>query len=254
MPSARDLVGAEGHLAAAIYYDAAVPLEALDAASAALLSVLLQAANIENIEMNLGDLELDEHGRPKDKASAIAGSTPASPEDRAKLILHAQVMIGCHVHFAVRAARAVLSVGYEFSSPPFIRILVELIEHRKAIDADQTAREAQQWLAGRRSVKDRDLDPSTRQLYKNLTQDSHGDIRTVQRLFDPTDRKIDLTPKRTHRTRATLLILASIARDQAVLVADRAALTVSGVENLDRVLAEQWKALTADVEGESSGG
>jgi hypothetical protein len=58
----------------------------------------------------------------------------------------AQVYIGIRVFRTIRAARAVLAMGYEAEARALDRIVVELQAHRQAIIADATGAEALAWL------------------------------------------------------------------------------------------------------------
>jgi hypothetical protein len=79
-------------------------------------------------------------------------------------------------------------------------------------------------------------------LYANLSTDSHGDPAPVQRLIGP-DGKIALAPTRGNATRATLLMHAGFARDQAVSIAAGAGITVEGIAELDQAIQAGWERL-----------
>jgi hypothetical protein len=184
-----------------------------------------------------GNVELDREGVP-------AGG------DIAELKLQALQFVGVRIFRVVRAARAALATGYEAETRPFDRILVELLEHRQAVVADETGKAALDWLQGKRGrgvgARVREMSPSD--LYARLSEDSHGDPAPVARLVDSATRAIALKPMRTAATRASLLMHAGLCRDQAVVIAQAADLSLSGVEHLDAAVHAAWDALIVEAD------
>ena len=181
------------------------------------------------------------------------GKLPLRSQDTPALIRNAQVLIGVQALRVTRAARAVLSVGYEVEVQPYARILVELGTHRTAIAKDDTGREAFRWLTLQRSFKERFLDMSARELYENLSRDSHGDPTAVMRLYDAGTSMIEIAPTRTHKTRASLLLHAGFLRDQAVLLSglSEGRVVLAGLEHLDAGIGEAWIRLREEVPEQS---
>jgi hypothetical protein len=167
----------------------------------------------------------------------------------------AQQFIGVRSLRVVRAARATLAGGYEPESRAHDRILVELGAHRRAILDDESGKTALDWLKGksRRGVTARVNAMSPSDLYKNLSQDSHGDPEPIQRLAaDATANTIYIEPRRTLATRASLLMHAGFCRDQAVVIAQAAGIQLNGLPELDEAIRGGWDALESEYESDSS--
>jgi len=170
------------------------------------------------------------------------------------LILLALHFIGIRALRGMRAARAVLAAGYEPEAHALDRVLIELQAHRGAILADATGAEALAWVRGKRRSREKGWDgisarvktanPEAEGLYGRLSQDSHGDPAPAIGLIDAEDGQVQLAPRRTVATRASLLFHAGFARDQAGLIADRAGgITVQGLEDLAEAIRAAWKRL-----------
>lgn len=165
------------------------------------------------------------------------------------LQLYAQQIIGIRIFRTVRAAMAVLAIGYEPETRALDRIIVELIAHRKAIDEDPSGEEARLWLDGKRdhgiSAKVNAMQPTD--MYRHLSQDSHGDPRAVWRLFHEESGAIILGPtRRPLAARASLLMYAGVCVDQAGIVAALAGLSVGGHEELAERVRAGWRELEAN--------
>jgi hypothetical protein len=158
--------------------------------------------------------------------------------DIGALHLHAQFFIGVRGLGTIRAGRAVLAAGYEPEARSHARVLVELQAHRQAILDDDTGTEALAWLQRKRlwGIGKRVSKIGPKELYRNLSSDSHGDPLPVERLFDPLADALMVSPRHTAGTRATLWLYAGFARDQAVLTAGLAGMTLGGVDQLDAEL------------------
>jgi hypothetical protein len=226
------LRAAEGPLAERFETDVADELKALGDACALLVFMVTQRGAI-SVEVPMEEGE--EAPKPGEFNAVLQRAAPA-------LRLHAQTVICAKGLRQIRAARAVLRIGYEWETAGFVRALVELIEHRQAIIKDETGRYAHRWLISRQSAK---IAQQSGDLYANLSADSHGDAATITRLFDPADNAIEVAPRRTHRTRATLLMLAGFARDQAVVIAGFTGVELGG---LDQISAG-WEKLRAEFDG-----
>lgn len=174
-----------------------------------------------------------------------------SPET---LILGACTFIGAHAVRVIRAARAVLASGFESEARALDRILVELMAHRKAILDDSSAGEAVAWLRRKRihGISKRVGAMGDAELYGNLCVDAHGDPGAVMRLHNPETNTIELGPQRTAATRASLLLYAGFARDQAAVISKLSGNTViSGLDVLDAAIAKAWGRLKAEAESGS---
>jgi len=162
---------------------------------------------------------------------------------------YSQEVIGIRVFRTIRASMAVLACGYAPEARALDRILVELVAHRKVILDDPTGGEARRWLEGKSdrgiSAKVNAMQPED--LYRNLSQDSHGDPRSVWRLYDPESESILLGPKWDPvKTRASLLMHAGVAIDQTQVVATLNGLQVNALsEAIDHVKAG-WQRLEED--------
>jgi hypothetical protein len=170
----------------------------------------------------------------------------ASPEI---LILGACTLIGAHAVRVIRAAKAVLASGFENEARALDRILVELMAHRKAILDDPSGREAAAWARRKRTygVSKRVGAMGDDELYGNLCVDAHGDPGAVMRLHNPDTNTLELGPQRTAATRASLLLYAGFARDQAVVISKLSGKTViKGLDVLDAAIGKGWADLKAE--------
>lgn len=171
------------------------------------------------------------------------------------LQLAAQRIIGVRMFRAMRAASAVLSIGYEPEARALDRIIVELVAHRKTIQADSTGDEAERWLNGDAGFgitkKVNAMQPED--LYKNLSQDAHGDPRAVWRLYDAESNAFMLGPQRApFAARASLLMHAGVAVDQTELLGALGQLEITGLDELSGAIRASHGRLIRD--GEAAGG
>lgn len=178
------------------------------------------------------------------------------PADRAApaLQLGAQRIIGIRIFRTARAASAVLGIGYEPEARALDRIVVELVAHRNAIQNDPTGEEAHRWLSGEAgsgiTKKVKAMQPDD--LYKNLSQDAHGDPGAVWRLYDAETEGFILGPdRRPLAARASLLMHAGVAHDQTDLLAALGGLEVVGFAELAAEIRASHDRLTRD--GEAAG-
>ncbi|HEX5923820.1 MAG TPA: hypothetical protein VFY45_08310 [Baekduia sp.] len=226
-------LGQERRLSASFEADAGQDLDVADYAASLLLAILTQATpEPTTIAININAED-----------DTISGNVE-------QLHLHAQVYIGVRAWRAMRASRAVLSVGYGSESRALDRIIIELQAHRRSILDDPSGKEARAWLQGERgrgiSARVKKITPTD--LYKNLSHDSHGDPVPVQRLYDEASGSLLLSPRRERTARASLLMHAGFARDQAVLIAELARLEFGGVVRaLDEVINSRRDVLAAEV-------
>lgn len=183
------IVGAETKLIQSFEQDVGDDLEVADRAEAFLVLVMTSVGSWT------GAIHVDAYDAP-------AGG------DVAKLILLALQYIGARGLRVMRAARATLAAGYEGESRAHDRVLIELLEHRRGILADTTGRAAKVWVEGQagRGIGKRVAAQSPLEMYANLCRDSHGDPRPLARLLDVESGTLQLEPKRTTATRASLLM------------------------------------------------
>lgn len=225
----------EADLAASFESDVGDDLTVADSA-AALLQVVLIRLTPEPVAT---ELQVAHDGTPHGDTDAV--------------IRGALIYIGIRAWRAMRAARALLATGYEHESRTLDRIIIELLAHREGILADPSGAEAVAWLQGDRghgiSARVKKLTPPD--MYKSLSHDSHGDPIGVTRLIDPKTGSIELAPQRTHATRASLLMHAGFARDQAVILARRGDIDLDGIDRLDHAIRSRWDALKLDAAAEA---
>lgn len=162
------------------------------------------------------------------------------------LQLYAQQIIGVRTFRAIRAAMAVLGAGYETETRALDRILVELIAHRETVQGDATGEEARLWLEGKRdrgiAAKVNAMQPAD--MYRNLCHDSHGDPRGAWRLVHPETGAIVIGPQRRPlAARASLLMYAGVACDQAGTIAALAEFQLLGRDELAQRVRDGWNAL-----------
>lgn len=178
-----------------------------------------------------------------------AGVPRGDEEEIRKLKLCALQFIAIRALRSARAARAVLAVGYEPEARTHDRVLAELISHRSAVVADPSGKAALDWLKGKAgkgiTAKVNAMQPED--LYRSLSQDSHGDPHPVLRMMAEQEaggeRPLTIGPARSVAARASLLMHAGFMRDQAVAIAHFAGLELSGVENIDAAIREGWRRL-----------
>jgi hypothetical protein len=219
---ARDaLLSTEAELSTGFSSYAGAMIERVDDGCALLMTVLLSTPT------GTASLTTDETGR------VIGG-------DIDKLQLLAQITIGVRALRVIRAGVAVLRYGWEPEARAHDRILVELNAHRSAIVNDSSGVEAQAWLARERGhgIAKRVNSVSPPELYKNLSTDSHGDPLPVSRLMDEGTGALQIEPKRSRATMASLWLYAGFARDQAVIIAQHAGIELRGVEMFDTALRD----------------
>jgi hypothetical protein len=211
--------------------DLRADLEVTDSATSCLATV------VSSVGQRSGTIAIDKNGIP-------------TGEDAHILQLFALVLMGARAVRVIRAARAVLACGYEAESRANDRILVELLEHRRAILADPTGAQAKAWMEGTsgRGIGRRVAEQAPQDMYTNLSMDSHGDPRPLARLLDPATGTMYLQPIRTTATRASLLMHAGFAYDQTVAVSTFAGLEVDGLDQLNAAVKASWKRLEADAE------
>jgi hypothetical protein len=222
---------AEEQLRATFEHDAGAALQVADSATSCLVIIL------DSVEQTSANIEVNDKGTP------IGG-------DVHLLQLFALVLMGARAVRVIRAARAVLACGYEPESRANDRILIELIEHRRAILDDPTGAQAKAWMEGSsgRGIGTRVAERAPEGLYSNLSKDSHGDVRPLAGLLDAETGTIYLQPTRTRGTRASLLMHAGFASDQAVAIAGFAGLTINGIEPLNAAIKAGLDNLDGDTQ------
>jgi hypothetical protein len=230
----RALVEVEARLAESFGTDAAAELSVSEGATALLLAVVLRVGE-RTVKLEV------------DAAGSVSGG------DVAILQLAAQAVIGVRALRVTRAARQVLSIGYESEARALDRIIIELQAHRTAILADESGSEALAWLRGERGfgITKRVKAVTPDGLYKGLSHDSHGDPVPVFALFDAQEGHLQVAPRRTAATRASLAMHAGFARDQAVLIASQAGVELDGVDELDAAIRSAKEALDTEYEQRS---
>lgn len=184
---------------------------------------------------------------------ALPATSYEGPAEEAgpALQLGAQRVIGIRIFRTARAASAVLSIGYEPEARALDRIIVELVAHRNTIQDDPTGEEAHRWLSGeaRHGITKKVKAMQPEDLYKNLSQDAHGDPQAVWRLYDAESEGFILGPQRRPlAARASLLMHAGTAHYQVTLLAALGGLKVSGLEELSAEIRASHDRLSQDGE------
>jgi hypothetical protein len=226
------IVGAEQRLRESYEQDAGYELGVADGAAALLALVM------SSIPGATGTVHVDAAGVP------VSGDVPL-------LKLMAMQYIGARALRVMRAARSTLASGYEAESRAHDRVLVELLEHRRAVLDDPSGKQARSWLEGKsgRGIGKRVAARSPEDLYKNLSHDSHGDPVPLGRLMDVETNTLKLEPQRTAATRASLLMHAGFARDQAAAIVEMTTIVLRGLDGLDAEIDEGWRRLEKEAGG-----
>jgi hypothetical protein len=170
------------------------------------------------------------------------GLPPAGPSN---LVLGAQFMIGARALRVIQAARPMLAAGYEREAMVNNRIIVELIEHRRAIRKDATGEEARQWLTSPRGrgIGKRIRDLAKGDLYKLESYAAHGDPRLIIPLFDHDRHSIPLAPARSDLTRQSLVLYAGFLIDHMKVIGELTGSISSWFAPLRKEVEVEWENL-----------
>lgn len=176
---------------------------------------------------------------PSQNPGAI-GLPPAGPQN---VVLGAQFMIGVRALRVVQAARPMLAAGYEYEAMVNNRIIVELIEHRRAIRKDETGEEARQWLTSPRGrgIGKRIRELAKGDLYKLESYAAHGDPRLLISLVDPEAHSIPLKPARSDLTRHSLALYAGFLIDHIKIIGELTGSISSWFAPLRRAAEIEWE-------------
>jgi hypothetical protein len=138
------------------------------------------------------------------------------------LVLGAQFTIGVRALRVIQAARLMLAAGYEREAMVNNRIIVELVEHRRAIREDETGEEARQWLTSPRGrgIGKRIQKMAQGDLYKLESYAAHGDPRLIIPLSDPDRHSISLAPARSDLTGQSLVLYAGFLIDHIKVIGE----------------------------------
>lgn len=196
------ILTAENRLRASFEKDVGAEIELADTAGALLTTAMAAVEEAQTFP------NTDEIGIPRSG-------------DAQRLILLALLGIGGRTLRAIRAARSSLEIGYEAESLVHDRILIELWVHLKAVLQDPTGTEARAWLQAKRGrgIGKRVADLGSDGLYPALSAHSHGDPRSLEHMTNFDAGALQLAPRRTTATRASLILHASLAADQAKIIA-----------------------------------
>jgi len=176
-----------------------------------------------------------------------AGSVGLPPAGRKNVVLGAQFMIGVRALRVVQAARPMLAAGYEREAMVNNRIIVELIEHRRAIREDTTGEEARQWLTSPRGrgIGRRIRDLAEGDLYKLESYAAHGDPRLLIPLVDPDRYSVPLAPARSDLTQQSLVLYAGFFVHHLKVIADLTGAAISRLTPLRRALEVEWEKFSS---------
>jgi hypothetical protein len=170
------------------------------------------------------------------------GLPQAGPEN---LALGAQFMIGVRALRVIQAARPMLAAGYEREALANNRIIVELIEHRRAIRKDATGEEARQWLTSPRGhgIGKRIRELAKGDLYKLESYAAHGDPRLIIPLVDPVRHSVPLAPARSDLTEKSLVLYAGFLIDHIKVIGELTGSLSPWFVPLRRALEVEWEKL-----------
>jgi len=184
---------------------------------------------------------------------AIPRTTYEGPVEGAgpSLQLAAQRVIGVRVFRSVRAAMAALSIGYEPEARALDRVLLELATHRDLIQSDPSGETASRWLEGKAGggITKKVNATSPDDLYGNLSQEAHGDPRPVWRLYNEASESFILGPQRhALASRVSLLLYASAACDQLVVLAKLSEVSITQLPELHAEVKAAWRKAHEDAD------
>jgi hypothetical protein len=195
---------------------------------------------LENAMFLLGDLMASIE--PLDPPVNPGEIVMPRPGDTRQLMLYTHMMIGARALRVVQAARPTLAAGYELEALVHNRIIVELVEHRRAIREDETGKAARKWL---KSPPGR-IGPRIQQiakgdLYELESRAAHGDPRLLAPIFNQDRNTLPLTPDRSDLTRASLVLYASFLVDQIEIIAALAGVTSRWLAPLRKAQEVEWE-------------
>jgi hypothetical protein len=192
--------------------------------------------------------------RPLD-SSFGPGEIGLPPAGSKNVVLGAQFTIGVRVLRVVQAARPMLAAGYEREAMVNNRIIVELIEHRRAIRNDKTGEEARQWLTSPRGrgIGKRIRELARGDLYKLESYAAHGDPRLIIPLVDADRHSIPLAPARSDLTGHSLALYAGFLIDHVKVIGELTGTISPFFAPLRRAAEAEWgRQFTPDEEGPPS--
>ena len=181
------------------------------------------------------------------------GPIRADPEEEVsvgQLRLGAMLGIAIRMVRAMRAALAVLSVGYEVEGGVYDRLLLELHGRMAQIADDASGEVAHRWLRGEAPSRiGRIWSNSTmRNLYANLSSTVHADSRIFGYLFESSVDALLIGPRRTHMTRVSMLAQSVVAYDAIVRLSRETGITIEGTDVLLTEIGHVSLALEADLD------
>lgn len=176
-------------------------------------------------------------------------SDPSDELTPEQLRLGAMLGIAIRTVRAMRAALAVLSVGYEVEGGVYDRLLIELRGRMAQVADDTTGETARRWLRGEAPTRISRIWPNStlKNLYANLSSAVHADSRAFGPLVEPSVDTLVVGPRRTWLTRASLIAQSVVAYDVIATLSRETGITIDGVDELLVEIGEASAALQADV-------
>src|SRR3954464_11476345 len=166
---------------------------------------------------------------------------------RAKALMY----LGVITLRTVRAAMAVLSVGYEAEIMGYVRTLAEARGRALKVTADRSGSYARQWLnrPGPGPPAGPVVDVLPKGLWDDLSHASHADPRAIENLgaIFRGDGVLNVAPERdVDRSNSSVAMLAGHAHAMAEIIAKEHKLTVPGLAEVEAALRMQSPWSEAD--------
>lgn len=200
----------------------------------------LQLQVLENAMFLLGELMASiEPSDPPLNPGEVGMPTPG---DVHQLMLFAHMMIAARGLRVIQAARPTLAAGYELEALVHNRIIVELVEHRRAIRDDETGEAARKWLEtppGRIGPRIKKL--AKGDLYELESRAAHGDPRLLAPIFNHDRNALPLAPIRSDLTRRSLVLYASFLVDQIEVISTLANVASARFPPLRKAMEAEWQ-------------
>lgn len=177
-------------------------------------------------------------------------SDPSEELTPEQLRLGAMIGIAIRTIRAMRAALAVLSVGYEVEGGVYDRLLIELRGRMAQIADDASGEIARKWLQGQAPTRISRIwaNPTMKSLYANLSTAVHADSRAFGPLVEPSVDTLLIGPRRSSMTRASLIAQSVVGYEVLATLSRESGITISGADELIGEIGEAVVALQAPLE------
>lgn len=167
-----------------------------------------------------------------------------------QLRLGAMTGIAIRTLRAMRAALAVLSIGYEVEGGVYDRLLIELRGRLAQVTEDSSGEAARQWLEGQAPTRINRLwaNSTMRDLYAGLSRAVHADSRAFGPLVEPDLNTLFFGPRRTQMTRASLIAQSVVGYDVIAKLSQETGIVIDGVSELFVEIGEAALELGVDMD------